>query len=179
MCIQSPWLPKGSSDVKIFSIILRNNFFIVTKKQSIIAAVKYSLEDMFAFDANSAFRNVPYRKVHTTETATLSTSCNKRPTAIRMAVRKLCHYFVWCCSQQEGYDDCLFRFLDHTQLDTDTHSVGLFRTSDKLFNRPLHAHKTTIKKDQYKSSYRCTKPQCQYPNSCRSTAQTVQPGCWT
>jgi hypothetical protein len=56
---------------------------------------------------------------HKYVTTIISRSWKQTPTSIREPVSKLC-YFLWCCSQTEGYGDCMLRFLDHTQLHTDT-----------------------------------------------------------
>jgi len=48
-------------------------------------------------------------------------SWQKTPTAFRVSVSKFyVTSFLWICSLTERYGDCLLRFLDHTQLDTDT-----------------------------------------------------------
>ena len=62
--------------------------------QSNIAAVSNSPEDMFTFDTQSLFCNVPYKRLHTTETTGLSRSWKKTLTAIGVSVSKL--YVTFC-----------------------------------------------------------------------------------
>ena len=59
--------------------------------------------------------------VFRSETTALSRGWKDRPKAVRVSVGKLhVTFFLWCCSETEGWGDCLLWFLDHTQIDTDT-----------------------------------------------------------
>jgi len=72
---------------------MRQNFTNFRRKNT-LARVKYSREEFIAFDTCGLFCNVPYKKVHTTQTTALSRSSKKTATAVGVSVSKL--YVTLC-----------------------------------------------------------------------------------
>ena len=94
-----------------------------------------------------------YQTVHTSETTALSISWKQKPIGIRVSVSKVyVNFFLWCCSQTEGYSDCLLRFLDHTHTHTHTHvytlTAGLLKMSDQLVAQAANNTQQTTKKEK-------------------------------
>jgi hypothetical protein len=80
----------NKSDVRLPWVII----FKFSTKQSTIAPLSCSCEDMIVFDTQGLFWNVSYNRVHTNETTTLSRSWKRTPTEIRLSVSKL--YVSFC-----------------------------------------------------------------------------------
>jgi len=112
--------------------------------------------------------------VHTTVTTALSGNWKKSTTGIRLCVSKLyATFFLWCCSETEDYGDCLLRFPDHTQLDTDT--IGRTFPNEYQLVAVTATYTKSRDKGQWPCCYWCTNTICYERNRCRYTAQTARP----
>jgi hypothetical protein len=140
-----------------------------------ISPVRYSREDMIACDTYNLFRNMPYKRVHMSETTARSNSWKKTPIGFRVSVSKV--YVTFCGAAANWGIGWLFvevhrsytQFYTLTDTRQDS-SEGVTNSSYRLLKIQK---KNNNRREEIPCSYLDLNPRFHERNPCRTTIKSV------